>query len=178
MLLLAECFIKLKEPILDPYYTGCSLNIVFFLKMLWFFLTLPVLLQCRCLTCHCVHTLTTPRGNREWPESGIYFKIFEKSAGLLDLEVILKMLLADLGNQVIRWGWLRPWVWCGPSWHQGSGYQEVRDYKGWLSYARTLRYSRDCFSGFHRKNIDRTLKSLKFAIFFPTVRKSEITLYI
>ena len=24
------------------YYTGCSLNIVFFLKMLWFFWTLPV----------------------------------------------------------------------------------------------------------------------------------------
>ena len=28
--------------------------------------------------CHCVHTLT-PRENREWPESGIYFKIFEKT---------------------------------------------------------------------------------------------------
>ena len=57
--------------------TGCSLNIVFFLKM--FFVTLQVLLLQRlCLTCHCVHTLT-PRGNRERPESGIYFKFFEKN---------------------------------------------------------------------------------------------------
>ena len=30
------------------------------------------------LTCHCVHTLT-PRGNREMPESGIYFKIYENN---------------------------------------------------------------------------------------------------
>ena len=59
-----------REPCPD---TGCSLNIVFFLKMLRFFWTLPVLLKC--LTCHRVHTLT-PRGNRETPESGIYFKTF------------------------------------------------------------------------------------------------------
>ena len=58
--------------------TGCSLNIVFFLKMLWFFWTLPVLLQRWCLTCRCVHSLT-PRGNRERPESGIYFKIFKNT---------------------------------------------------------------------------------------------------
>ena len=59
-------------------YTGCSLNIVFFLKMLWFFLTLQVLLLQRwCLTCHCVHTLT-PRGNRERPEYEIYFKSSKK----------------------------------------------------------------------------------------------------
>ena len=52
---------------------------VFFLQILWFFWTLPVMLQCWwCLTCHCVHTLT-PRGNRERPESGIYFKIFKKT---------------------------------------------------------------------------------------------------
>ena len=46
-------------------YTGCSLDIVFFLKMLWFFWTLQVLLKCWCLTCYCVHTLTpreTERG--------------------------------------------------------------------------------------------------------------------
>ena len=49
------------------YDTGCSLNIVFFLKILWFFWTLQVLLQRRCLTYHSVHTLT-PRGNRERPE--------------------------------------------------------------------------------------------------------------
>ena len=40
-------------------HTGCSLNIVFFLKILCFFWTLPVLLQRRCSTCPvCVHTLT------------------------------------------------------------------------------------------------------------------------
>ena len=46
-----------------------------FLKMLWIFLTLPVLQHCWCLTCHCVHTLTPPRGSQERPESGIYEKI-------------------------------------------------------------------------------------------------------
>ena len=57
--------------------TGCSLDIVFFLKMLWFFWTLQVLLLQRwCLTCHCVLSLTR-RGNRERPESEIYLKIFE-----------------------------------------------------------------------------------------------------
>ena len=49
----------------------CSLNIVFFLKMLWFFWTLQVLLQRWCLTWHCVHTLT-PRGNRERGQSPEY----------------------------------------------------------------------------------------------------------
>ena len=45
-------------------YTGCSLKIVFFLKILWFFWALPVLLQRWCSTCLvCVHTLT-PRENR------------------------------------------------------------------------------------------------------------------
>ena len=44
---------------------GCSLNIVFFLKMLWFFWTLQVLLQRRwCLTCHCVHTHTEEKTER------------------------------------------------------------------------------------------------------------------
>ena len=57
--------------------TGCSLNIEFFLKMFWFFWTLSVLLQCWCLTCPCVHTVT-PMENRERPASGIYIKIFEK----------------------------------------------------------------------------------------------------
>ena len=33
--------------------------------------------------CHCVHTLT-PRGNRERPEFGIYFKIFEKIQYLMN----------------------------------------------------------------------------------------------
>ena len=54
-------------------YTGCSLNIVFFLKILWFFWTLPVLLQrCWYSTCLvCVHTLT-PKENRERQKSGIF----------------------------------------------------------------------------------------------------------
>ena len=56
--------------------TGCSLKILFFLKMLWFFWTLPVQLQCwfffTCLVC--VHTLT-PRENRERPESGIFLNL-------------------------------------------------------------------------------------------------------
>ena len=51
--------------------TGCSLNIVFFLKMWCFFWTLQVLRQRWCLTCHRVHSLT-PRVNRGRPESGIY----------------------------------------------------------------------------------------------------------
>ena len=38
--------------------TGCSLNIVFFLWILWFFWTLPVLLQCWCLTYLCVQKPT------------------------------------------------------------------------------------------------------------------------
>ena len=47
----------------------CPLFRVFFLKMLWFFLTLPVLLQRWCSTCPvCVHTLTP----RERPQSGIF----------------------------------------------------------------------------------------------------------
>ena len=51
----------------------------FFLKILWFFSTLPVLLQRWCSTCLvCVHTLT-PRENRLRQESGIYFKIFGKN---------------------------------------------------------------------------------------------------
>ena len=41
----------------DCLHTGCSLNIVFFLKNVWFFWTLPVLLQRWCSTCLvCVHT--------------------------------------------------------------------------------------------------------------------------
>ena len=48
--------------------TGCSLNI----KMLWFFLTLPVLIQRWCSTCLvCVLTLT-PRQNSERQESWIF----------------------------------------------------------------------------------------------------------
>ena len=58
--------------------------------MLWFFWTLQVLLQRWCLTCHCVHTLT-PRGNRERTESGIYFKIFEKTQYLMNTLYIRHM---------------------------------------------------------------------------------------
>ena len=57
-----------------------TLNIIlcFFLKILWSFWTLPVLLQRWFSTCLvCVHTLT-PRENRE-RQSPEYFKIFEKN---------------------------------------------------------------------------------------------------
>ena len=55
----------------------------FFMKMLEFFLTLPVLLQRWCSTCHLViqawSPVYTPRRNPERPESGIYFKISKKN---------------------------------------------------------------------------------------------------
>ena len=48
------------------YYTGCSLNIVFFLTILWFFWTLSVLLQRWCSTwLVCVHTLTPKKKQRK-----------------------------------------------------------------------------------------------------------------
>ena len=51
----------------------------FFLKMLWFFLTLPVLLQRWFSTCLvCVHTLT-PRKHIERPESGTFWNIRKKN---------------------------------------------------------------------------------------------------
>ena len=46
------------------------------------------MLQCWCLTCHCVHTLT-PRGNRDRSESGIYLKIFEKTQYLMNTLYLL-----------------------------------------------------------------------------------------
>ena len=67
---------------IGPVTILCSYRVFikycFFPKILWFLWTLLVLLQCWCLICHGVHTLT-PRGNRERPESRIYFKIFEKT---------------------------------------------------------------------------------------------------
>ena len=56
--------------------TGCSLKIVFFLKY-YDFSEL-----CK-FCCHCVHTLTT-RENLERPESGIYFKILDKTQYLMN----------------------------------------------------------------------------------------------
>ena len=56
--------------------TGCSLNIVFFLEM-W--------------PGHCVHSLT-PRGHRERPESGIYFKIFEITQYLMNTLYFLRTI--------------------------------------------------------------------------------------
>ena len=72
--------ISLGSRILNPVSinTGCSLKIMFFLKILWFFWTLPVLLHRWFSTCLvCVHTLT-PRENRERPESKIILKIWKK----------------------------------------------------------------------------------------------------
>ena len=55
-----------------------TLNIVFFLKMLWFFWTLPVLLQRWCSTCLvCVHTLTLRE--TEKGQSPEYFKSSKKN---------------------------------------------------------------------------------------------------
>ena len=80
---------------------------MFFLKMLWFFLTLPVLLQrCRCSTYHLVvqawNPVYTPRVNRERPESEISFKIFEKRnilwtpcRKLIDIFVVMAKSMQD-----------------------------------------------------------------------------------
>ena len=61
--------------------------------MLWFFLTLPVLLQRRCLTCHCVHSLT-PRANRARPESRIHLKIFKKTQYLINTLYLIEVTFA------------------------------------------------------------------------------------
>ena len=47
--------------------TECSLNIVFFLKMFWFFWTLQVLLQRWWLTFHCAHTHSDTEGKPREP---------------------------------------------------------------------------------------------------------------
>ena len=69
-----------------PSYTGCSLYIVCFPQNVVIFWTLQVLLQRLYSTCHLAGGPSIkfgvqpqpPRENRERPESGIYFKIFEK----------------------------------------------------------------------------------------------------
>ena len=72
----------------------------FFLKMLWFFLNLPVLLQRWCFTCHLVvqawSPAYTPRKNPERPESRIYFKIFEKTQYLMN--TLYLMLIRDVDH--------------------------------------------------------------------------------
>ena len=77
--------------------TGCSFNIVFFLKILWCFWTLQVLLQRWGLPCHCVHTLT-PRGTtpREARVRHIYFKIFEKKHNISLTPCILMLDIWDI----------------------------------------------------------------------------------
>ena len=61
--------------------TGCSLNTVFFLKMLWFIWTLPVLPPALCV---CTHWR---RGKTEKGQSPEYFKIFEKNTIYNELPV-------------------------------------------------------------------------------------------
>ena len=64
--------------ILGIRYTGCSLNI-FFLKILWFFWTLSVLLPRWCCTCLvCVYT-HWHQGKTEKGQSREYSKIFGKN---------------------------------------------------------------------------------------------------
>ena len=57
--------------------------------MLWFFWTLPVLLQCWCFSLLvCVQTLT-PRENRERPESGIFLNLRKKTQYLMNTLYVL-----------------------------------------------------------------------------------------
>ena len=73
----------------DKGGTECSLNIVFFLKLMWYFWTLTVICcSAGVLPAICVHTLT-PRGNRARPDSGIYFKIFEKTKYLMNTQYVM-----------------------------------------------------------------------------------------
>ena len=69
--------------------------------MLWFLWTLQVLLQRWCLTCYCVHTLTT-RGNRERPESGIYNEIFEKTQYLMNTLYLPGEHVVDIWRIYVR----------------------------------------------------------------------------
>ena len=63
---------------------GVHEKLCFFLKILWFFWTLPVLLQRWCSTCLVsVHTLT-PRENRERPESRIFWNLWKKTQYLMN----------------------------------------------------------------------------------------------
>ena len=63
---------------------GVHKKLCFFLKILCFFWTLPVLLQRWFSTCLvCVHTLT-PKENRERPESGIFLKNRKKTQNLMN----------------------------------------------------------------------------------------------
>ena len=68
-------------------YWVSFLNVVIFLMQCWY------------LTCRCVHTLT-PRGNRT-AESGIYFKIFEKTQYLMNTLYLstLHILLSRLNDR-------------------------------------------------------------------------------
>ena len=60
--------------------------------MLWFFWTLPVLLQRWCSTCLvCVHTLTQ-RENREGPESGIFQNLLKRTQYFMNTLYIIKRL--------------------------------------------------------------------------------------
>ena len=66
------------------YYRVFFKYCVFFPKILWFFWTLPVLLQRWCSSCLvCVHTLTL-RANRERPESGIFWNLRKKTQYLMN----------------------------------------------------------------------------------------------
>ena len=64
---------------------------MFFLKILWFFWTLPVLLERWCSTCPvCVHTLT-PRENRERQESRIFLNLRKKTQYLMNTLYIFEI---------------------------------------------------------------------------------------
>ena len=68
----------------DIYVQGVHKILCFFLKIRWFFLTMPVLLQRGCSICLViVHTLT-PRENRERPRVRNIFKSMEETQYLMN----------------------------------------------------------------------------------------------
>ena len=75
--------------------TGCSLNIVFCLKILWFFWTLPGLLQRWCSTCLvCVHTTDTEEKQTKGRVRNI-FKNSEKNTIFNEHPVLSSPLLSN-----------------------------------------------------------------------------------
>ena len=90
-----------EESIGTKRITGCSLNIVFFFKFLWFFWTLPVLLHHWCSTCHLAVQAWSPvythwhQGKTEKGQSPDYFfKIFEKAQYFMNTLYVLPVLKA------------------------------------------------------------------------------------
>ena len=81
----SECTCFLNSYIIIAYLRRICYRYRVFIKYCVFPQNVVIfLLQRWRLTCHCVHSLKL-RGNRERPESGIYFKILEKTQYLMYL---------------------------------------------------------------------------------------------